>query len=92
MEILRRVIAEVAGCVNASGSDVRGFCADPVNAMKLELHRLNAKSLKFAYSTDFADGMLCINEAELLTLIAEDPRLEKNIDADIAILRTPNRC
>ena len=28
-----KAIAEVAGCVNASGCDVRGFCAGPVNAM-----------------------------------------------------------
>jgi hypothetical protein len=26
-------VAEIAGCVNASGCDVRGFCAGPVNAM-----------------------------------------------------------
>lgn len=26
-------IAEIAGCTNASGCDVRGFCAGPVNAM-----------------------------------------------------------
>ena len=28
-----KAIAEVAGCVNASGCDVRGFCAGPVNAL-----------------------------------------------------------
>ena len=28
-----KAIAEVAGCTNASGCDVRGFCAGPVNAM-----------------------------------------------------------
>ena len=28
-----KAIAEVAGCMNASGCDVRGFCAGPVNAM-----------------------------------------------------------
>ena len=28
-----KAIAEIAGCVNASGCDVRGFCAGPVNAM-----------------------------------------------------------
>ena len=28
-----KAIAEVVGCVNASGCDVRGFCAGPVNAM-----------------------------------------------------------
>ena len=30
---LTKAIAEVAGCTNASGCDVRGFCAGPVNAM-----------------------------------------------------------
>jgi len=28
-----KAIAEIAGCVNASGCDVRSFCAGPVNAM-----------------------------------------------------------
>lgn len=27
-----KAIAEIAGCLNASGCDVRGFCAGPVNA------------------------------------------------------------
>ena len=53
--------------------------------MKLELHRLHVKSLKFADSTGFADGVLSINKAELLSLIAEDSRLGSNIDADIAM-------
>ncbi|ACZ19367.1 glycine/sarcosine/betaine reductase complex component C subunit beta [Thermanaerovibrio acidaminovorans] len=28
-----KAVAEICGCVNASGCDVRGFCAGPVNAM-----------------------------------------------------------
>lgn len=28
-----KAIAEIAGCTNASGCDVRGFCAGPVNAL-----------------------------------------------------------
>jgi betaine reductase len=28
-----KAVAEIAGCVNASGCDVRGFCAGPVNAV-----------------------------------------------------------
>ncbi len=28
-----KAVAEIAGCVNASGMDVRGFCAGPVNAL-----------------------------------------------------------
>ena len=28
-----KAIAEIAGCVNASGCDIRGFCAGPVNAV-----------------------------------------------------------
>lgn len=53
--------------------------------MKLELHRLNVKSLKFADATGFSDGEVSIRKAELLALIAEDPRLGKNIDVDIAL-------
>ena len=53
--------------------------------MKLELHRLNVKSLKFGDATGFSDGVLSIRKAELLALIAEDPRLGKNIDVDIAL-------
>lgn len=30
---IAKAIAEIAGCVNASGCDVRGFCAAPVNAV-----------------------------------------------------------
>lgn len=30
---MAKSIAEIAGCVNASGIDVRGFCAGPVNAI-----------------------------------------------------------
>ncbi len=30
---LAKAIAEIAGCVNASGLDVRAFCAAPVNAL-----------------------------------------------------------
>lgn len=53
--------------------------------MKLELHRLNVKSLKFAEKTGFADGVLSVNKAELLSLIAEDPLLGKNLDVDLAM-------
>lgn len=28
-----KAVAEIAGCVNASGCDIRGFCAGPVNAV-----------------------------------------------------------
>ena len=52
---------------------------------KLELHRLNVKSLKFSDKTGFADGVLSVNKAELLALIAEDPLLGKNIDVDLAM-------
>lgn len=52
---------------------------------KLELHRLNVKSLKFSEATGFADGVLSVNKAELLSLIAEDPLLGKNIDIDLAM-------
>jgi len=53
--------------------------------MKLELHRLNVKSLKFADKTGFSDGVLSVNKAELLALIAEDPLLGKNLDVDLAM-------
>ncbi|MBQ9419319.1 MAG: beta-aspartyl-peptidase, partial [Synergistaceae bacterium] len=53
--------------------------------MKLELHRLNVKSLKFADKTGFADGVLSVNKAELLSLIAEDEMLGKNLDVDLAM-------
>jgi glycine reductase len=53
--------------------------------MKLELHRLNVKSVKFADKTGFADGVLSVNKAELLALIAEDPLLGKNLDVDLAM-------
>ncbi|MBQ6919489.1 MAG: hypothetical protein IJQ74_04105, partial [Synergistaceae bacterium] len=32
--------------------------------MRLELHRLNVKSLKFSDRTDFADGVLSVNKSE----------------------------
>ncbi|MBQ3447363.1 MAG: glycine/sarcosine/betaine reductase component B subunit [Synergistaceae bacterium] len=53
--------------------------------MKLELHRLNVKKLAFGTKTGFADGTLTVNKSELLALIAEDPLLGKNIDADLAL-------
>ena len=53
--------------------------------MKLELQKLNVKSLKFGDKTGFSDGVLAINKAELIALISEDPMLGKNIDADIAM-------
>ena len=53
--------------------------------MKLELHKLNVKKLAFGEKTGFADGTLTVNKPELLALIAEDPLLGKNIDADIAM-------
>lgn len=53
--------------------------------MRLELHRLNVKSLKFSDRTGFADGVLSVNKSELLSLIAEDPLLGKNLDVDIAM-------
>jgi len=53
--------------------------------MKLELHRLNVKSLKFADKTGFSDGVLSVNKAELLALISEDPLLGKNLDVDLAM-------
>ncbi len=53
--------------------------------MKLELHRLSIKSLKFGDNTGFKDGTLTVNKAELLEMISEDPLLGKNIDVDIAM-------
>ena len=53
--------------------------------MKLELHRLNVKSLKFGDKTGFADGVLTVNKAELLALISEDELLGKNLDVDLAM-------
>lgn len=53
--------------------------------MKLELHRLKVKSLKFGEKTGFADGVLTVNKAELLALIAEDELLGKNLDVDVAM-------
>ena len=32
-----KAAAEVAGFVNATGSDVRGFCAGPAHAMLMQL-------------------------------------------------------
>ncbi|MBQ7577603.1 MAG: glycine/sarcosine/betaine reductase component B subunit [Synergistaceae bacterium] len=53
--------------------------------MKLELHRLNVKGLKFGDKTGFADGVLTVNKAELLALISEDELLGKNLDVDLAM-------
>ncbi|MBQ6111693.1 MAG: glycine/sarcosine/betaine reductase component B subunit, partial [Synergistaceae bacterium] len=53
--------------------------------MKLELHKLSVKSLKFGDKTAFKDGTLTVNKAELLELISEDSLLGKHIDADIAM-------
>ncbi|MBQ3448981.1 MAG: glycine/sarcosine/betaine reductase component B subunit [Synergistaceae bacterium] len=53
--------------------------------MKLELHKLSVKSLKFGDKTAFNDGTLTVNKAELLELISEDSLLGKHIDADIAM-------
>ena len=53
--------------------------------MKLELHRLNVKGLKFGDKTGFAGGVLTVNKAELLALISEDEMLGKNLDVDLAI-------
>lgn len=53
--------------------------------MKLELHRLNVKSLKFGDKTGFADGVLTVNKSELLALISEDELLGKNLDVDLAM-------
>ncbi|MCR5347936.1 MAG: glycine/sarcosine/betaine reductase component B subunit [Fretibacterium sp.] len=53
--------------------------------MKLELHRLFVKALKFGDKTGFADGTLTVNKKELLDLISEDPLLGKNLDVDLAI-------
>ncbi|MBQ3645065.1 MAG: glycine/sarcosine/betaine reductase component B subunit [Synergistaceae bacterium] len=52
---------------------------------KLELHKLNVKSLKFSDKTFFADGVLNVNKSELLSIIAEDPLLGKNLDVDLAM-------
>ncbi|MBR0076499.1 MAG: glycine/sarcosine/betaine reductase component B subunit [Synergistaceae bacterium] len=52
---------------------------------KLELHKLNVKSLKFSDKTFFADGVLNANKSELLSIIAEDPLLGKNLDVDLAM-------
>lgn len=53
--------------------------------MKLELHRLNVKRVKFGDKTGFDGGTLTVNKSELLALIAEDPLLGANISADIAM-------
>ena len=45
--------------------------------MKLELHRVFVKKLKFGDKTGYADGTLTVNKKELLDLIAEDPLLGK---------------
>ena len=53
--------------------------------MKLELHRLFVKALKFGDKTGFAGGTLTVNKKELLDLISEDPLLGKHLDVDLAI-------
>ena len=53
--------------------------------MKLELHRVFVKKLKFGDKTGYADGTLTVNKKELLDLIAEDPLLGKNLDVDLAM-------
>ncbi len=53
--------------------------------MKLELHRLFVKALKFGDKTGFANGTLTVNKKELLDLISEDPLLGKHLDVDLAI-------
>lgn len=53
--------------------------------MKLELHRLKVKGLKFGEKTCIADGILTVNKAELLALVSEDPLLGQNIDVDLAM-------
>lgn len=53
--------------------------------MKLELHRVFVKKLKFGEKTGYADGTLTVNKQELLDLIAEDPLLGKNLDVDLAM-------
>ena len=53
--------------------------------MRLELHRLFVKHLKFGEKTGFADGTLTVNKKELLDLIAEDPLLGKKLDVDLAM-------
>ena len=59
--------------------------------MKLELHRLFVKGLKFGDKTGFENGTLTVNKKELLDLIAEDPLLGKNLDVDLAIPGTRTR-
>lgn len=41
-----KAVAEIAGCVNASGCDVRGFCAGPVNAVIAAASQVAAKARK----------------------------------------------
>ena len=55
--------------------------------MKLELHRLFVKGLKFGEETGFdkSSGVLSVNKAELLELISDDALLGKNLDVDLAI-------
>ncbi len=53
--------------------------------MKLELHKLHVKNLKFGEKTGFSNGTLTVNKSELLSLIAEDDLLGKNIDVDLAM-------
>ena len=53
--------------------------------MRLELHKLFVKQLKFGDKTGFSGGTLTVNKKELLDLIAEDPLLGKNLDVDLAM-------
>lgn len=53
--------------------------------LRLELHRVFVKNVKFGENTGFADGVLTVNKKELLALIAEDPLLGKNLDVDLAM-------
>ena len=53
--------------------------------MRLELHRVCVKNVKFGDKTGFADGTLTVDKKELLSLLAEDPLLGKNLDVDLAM-------
>jgi glycine reductase len=53
--------------------------------LRLELHRIFVRKLAFGAKTGVADGVLTIDKKELLSLVAEDERLGKNIDADLAM-------
>ena len=84
---LGKAIAEQAGCANASGSDVKAFCAGPIHALVVAASLVSARV--YEYVAVVAGGSLAKLGMKFSGALRHDVPILEDVLAGVAILVGP---